>query len=143
MNCGDAPRIAGAFFECHKILYRRELGEHFRGDVVGIADGIVVNHDRQACRLGSGDEMSERLARIAAIEHSRHEHEPIYPKLLDVLHISARLGSAAFGHAAQHGHSSFDGGHHCPDELALFVGNQRLVFTQRAEKDQAGDARLD
>ena len=144
VQVGDAAGVAGAFLERDEVLLAGQLREQLGREVVPVAERVVVDHDRQARRLGHGTEVVERFRRVGRlVDHRRHEHEAVEAELLAVTHEAAGFGQARLRHAAQDGHATVDGFHHVGEDRAFLLGGQGLVLAERPEEDQPGDARLD
>ena len=136
----DAPRVAGGLLERDEIFHAREFRKHRRGHVVRVADRVVINHDRQPGAFPHCAEERERFVAVAFVEHPGQEHEAVGPELLHVARVADGLGGACLGDAAQNGDAAIHRGDHRGHDAPLFLREHRLIFAERAEKNDAGDA---
>jgi hypothetical protein len=140
VQVGDAAGVAGAFLEGDEILHGGQLGEQFRGDVVPVADRIVVDHDGKAGGLGHGAEVGQHLVLVGGlVDHGGHEHEAVAAHGLHVAHVLAGLGGAGLGHAAEHGDPAAGGLDHLAHDQPLFPGGEHLVLAEGPEENQPLD----
>ena len=58
VQIGDAPRIRRTLFERNKIFLIGQSGKQLGRNVVAVADGVVVNHDRQPGGARDASEVS-------------------------------------------------------------------------------------
>lgn len=142
-DIGNSAGIAGTFFQGYKVFFLGQFGEHFRGDVVGVADRVIVDHERQAGGFGSRLKVGHGFAGITPIEHGGHKHAAIDAESLDIAQVAASFGGAGFSNAAENGNAAANDFDHGFDNLAFFVGTKGLIFTKRAEENNAGNAGVD
>ena len=118
----------------------RELREQGRCDVVPVADGVVVDHQGLVGGRRDRAEVGDDLAVVAAVDHRRHDHEPVGAEAGAVLDVAACGRRARLGHAGQNGHTARGDTYSGLHDRALLVCFERLVLAQGAAHDEATDA---
>ena len=97
-----------------------------------------------AGRLRHGAEVRERFGGIGRlVAHRGHEHDAINSQSLAIADVAGRIGGRRLGDAAEHGQPAFHDTCHLAHDQPLFISCERLVFAERPEEDQTGDATCD
>ena len=143
LQVGDPSHILRGFLDRDQPGLVTEVGEHLGRDIDVIGDRVVVDHDRQVGRPRDGPEMSDRLARIGLVDHGRQDHQAHDPDPMGVGRELAGPRGRALGDAGQNGDLSRDMVDRGAEDFQLLRVFERAILANRAQHDQAVNARLD
>ena len=140
---GDAAGVRAAFLDGQQVRDVGELDEHLRRHIRVVADGVVVKHPAQWRGLRQRAEPLLSLARVALINHRRHDHETGCTELFAVVQVADGGARAHLRHTADDRHASGGHLHRVLHHRAFFIGMEALILAQRAADDQTVHAGLD